>query len=586
MNNNYSTDFLDNIRSKIRLSEIFLQKTSVKKLGRDMFAICPFHHEKTPSCKVDDSKGFFYCFGCGATGDCIDFVQKTENLSFPEAVEKLASLAGIEIPQNAKSLVNNDYIKSAYDMLNQTTQWYHKNLLSTEEGKIAFQYLLSRGISSEMIDFFQIGYAPTKDKLTYKHLNSLGYQAKIQQEFGSTNKGLFDRFSGRIIFPINDIKGRVVGFGGRVFQDELSAKYINSQDSYLFHKKSLLYNFHNARQESLDLPLIVCEGYMDVISLKKAGITKCVAPLGTAISEEQIISCWKICNDPIIMLDGDIAGLRAVDRLIERIIPFLRPNYSLRFCLLPKNEDPDSMVSSGRTSQLLDLMSNPKSMLDMIWSTHAKDVNTPEELAGIKNNLRTTLNKIVNIDVRQSYQQTVLSMFNEYSKHTIAKKIKKRPLKTKITLKNIKNIDNIQIAKKILLAIIINHPNILNRVESDFQKLLNNNSDIEKIGERILFHFHNGLTDSQEMLQKLGSDGHDLEWLDDELANCRSSKDEELSEETIFYNRWIEIWNKVFVEKDIENEIRQLANRLKICFSEADWEKLKALKQCINNNTN
>ncbi|MDR1475596.1 MAG: DNA primase [Holosporales bacterium] len=575
----YSSDFLDNLRNRAVLSQLFSQKTTIKRHSRDVFAICPFHQEKTPSCKVDDGKGFFYCFGCGASGDAIDFVRKTENLSFQEAVEKLALQFGLDLPAAQKSK-DDLHLKSAYALNEHAAEWYRSNLRS-EAGKRAVEYLLYRGVSDALMDKFRLGYAPMPREATYAHLKLLGFDTKTQQDFGPINQGLKDRFSGRIIFPIEDGKGRVVGFGGRVFENEeqSSAKYINSQESIIFHKKKLLYNFYNVRQMQQDLPLIICEGYMDVLALSKINIGRVVAPLGTAISEEQIISCWKVCRKPIVMLDGDNAGIKAMERLIERIIPYLRSEYSLGFCVLPKNEDPDSLVSSGKSNVITKLVKEPKNILEMIWLTYISRIkkHTPESAADLRHNLRDVVNKIVDVDLRQTYGGVLATLFKDYTNNVARNAF--RPFKNSYLNvgKKLKQQDSIKLAAKILVATILNHPHMLSRVEKQFLELISKNPDLHSLGDSILCLCQSGACSSEQMYEGLVSRGHNLDWIGERLYR-HAGFARESSKVDEAYEGWINVWETSFVKKSINDEAKHLANKLKVSFCEFDWTRLKALK--------
>ncbi|MDR1365876.1 MAG: DNA primase [Holosporales bacterium] len=580
----YSQDFLDVLRDRVTISQLFSQKTTIRRHGRDVFAICPFHQEKTPSCKVDDGKGFFYCFGCGASGDAIEFVRKTENLSFLEAVEKLALQFGMELPTLQKDKADS-HIKKAYALIEHTAVWYHNNLKS-KAGERALEYLLGRGVSEELINKFRLGYAPISRDVTFRHLKAFEPDAKLLQDFGPITQNLRDRFSGRIIFPIEDDKGRVVGFGGRIFENEdrPSAKYINSQESALFHKKLLLYNLYNAKQMPQDAPLILCEGYMDVLALYKANIGRVVAPLGTAISEEQIISCWKICQEPIIMLDGDNAGIRAAERLMEKIVPYLRSGCSLKFCILPKDEDPDSLVASGKTSLIANFIKEPKSILEMLWSMHVSKItkHTPESAASLRHSLRNTIGRIVDADLRQTYGKAIAALLKDYTDAVIRSTIRPTKIQRLSVGNKLKQQDTSDLAAKILVATILNHPHLLSRIEQQFLELIANRVDLNNLGDAVLSLYQSGSCSREQLLAGLTERGHDLSWLGEGLYKyARFARD--IADDDVAYNGWISMWETSFIKKNVNEEAKLLANKLKTSFSESDWTRLQALKSSVFN---
>ncbi|QOD38747.1 DNA primase [Candidatus Wolbachia massiliensis] len=323
-------DHIDIIKSKLLLSDIVGKKVRLIKRGDSFVGLCPFHHEKTPSFSVSNTRGLYYCFGCSAHGDVFEFISQTEGLNFKEALERLASVAGVELPKNFNAIKKNDKLFLTLDL---AANWF------AQKNQSILEYLKQRRISPEIIDKFKIGYAPSSGLKEY--LNSSGIEDKILIDVGLINKNFRDYFYDRLMFPIQSIAGKVVGFGGRTLSSEQQPKYLNSPESQLFKKRENLYGLNFALSEVRKKQhIFVVEGYMDVIALHQAGISNTVAPLGTAISAEQIENLWKFAKEISICMDGDSAGYRAATRVAEFALPILKPGYTLKFVTLPSDKDP------------------------------------------------------------------------------------------------------------------------------------------------------------------------------------------------------------------------------------------------------
>lgn len=326
-------DHIDIIKSKVLLSDIIGKKVRLVKRGDNFVGLCPFHHEKTPSFSVSNAKGLYYCFGCSAYGDAFEFISQTEGLSFKEAVERLASATGVELPQNLHVTKKENKIFAALDS---AAKWFVQKLY--ESGDVA-DYLKQRNVSRETSSKFNIGYAPKHGLKEY--LNSLSIEDKALIDVGLINKNFRDYFYDRLMFPIQNIAGKVIGFGGRALNSEQQPKYLNSPESDIFKKKENLYGLNFALSEIRKRQhTIVVEGYMDVIALHQSGISNVVAPLGTAISIEQIKNLWKFTREIYICMDGDSAGQHAALRVAELALPILEPGYTLKFVTLQDNKDP------------------------------------------------------------------------------------------------------------------------------------------------------------------------------------------------------------------------------------------------------
>ena len=355
--------FLDELRSRICLSDVVGRKVQwdLRKSNQargDMWAPCPFHQEKTASFHVDDNKGFYYCFGCQAKGDAIGFIKETENVNFIEAVEILASEVGLQMPEfDPKSKEKADRNKILLEIMEQSVNFFRLTL-NSNQGKHALEYLKKRGLSSDAIERFEIGFAPADQTTLTQKLIDKGYDLDAIIETGMSVKSdesnrLYDRFRGRIMFPIRDSRGRCIAFGGRSLDPTARAKYLNSPETPLFDKGSNLYNLVSARSAvGRGEPLIVAEGYMDVIALDSGNFNGAIAPLGTAITEKQLQLMWRISPEPIIALDGDKAGLRAAYRLIDLSLPLLRTGKALRFSIMPEGKDPDDLIRNEGASSI------------------------------------------------------------------------------------------------------------------------------------------------------------------------------------------------------------------------------------------
>jgi DNA primase len=347
--------FLDEIKARVRPSDVVGRHVKLKRQGREFAGLSPFTNEKTPSFFVNDEKGFYHCFSSGKHGDAISFLMEVEGLSFPEAVEKLADMAGLEMPKadpqaEARAARNKETISWM-----ERAQEFFEKCLYRQVGQAARDYLTGRGLSKTAAQYFGMGFAPNDFSALKSELLQQGATEKQLVEAGliieseDRSRESWDRFRDRIMFPIHDSRGRLVAFGGRAMDKDAKAKYLNSPETPVFSKSKLLYNYHRARK-ALSNPkngargMIVAEGYMDVIALARAGFEHAVAPMGTALTEEQLELLWRSGPEPILCFDGDKAGLRAAFRSIERALPLLKPGYSLRFALLPDGQDPDDLI--------------------------------------------------------------------------------------------------------------------------------------------------------------------------------------------------------------------------------------------------
>ena len=412
--------FLDELRARLSLSDIVGRKVSLKRRsGAEYAGLCPFHNEKTPSFTVNDKKGFFYCFGCHEKGSAIDFVIKTEGLSFPEAVEKLAREVNLPVPRATPAERERaDRASTLQQVVEMAAQWYQKQL-RLPVGRQGLDYLRGRGLSDAVIDQFRLGFAPDSRDGVIAALKREGVPIEKIVEAGlaiqpEDRREPYDRFRGRVMFVINDRRGRAIAFGGRVMGAG-EPKYLNSPETPLFHKGANLYCLDLARQAvTKDQPVIVAEGYMDVIALHGVGFGGAVAPLGTALTEGQLAELWKLADEPYLCFDGDNAGRRAMSRAAERALPLLRAGKSLRFLALPAGEDPDSLIRTRGPDALRRTLDLARPLSDVVWEmeTAGKSTDTPERRASLQRSVEQRVAEIADPVVRDYYRTEMRSRLN------------------------------------------------------------------------------------------------------------------------------------------------------------------------------
>lgn len=410
----FTPAFLEELRDRIRISEIVGGKVKLIRRGREHTGLCPFHNERTPSFTVNDDKGFYHCFGCGAHGDAIAFLTEAEGLSFRDAVERLAAKAGLPLPtpdpEAARRAERRAPLQNANEL---AAQWFSAQLHAAA-GREALAYLKRRGLSDDTIRTFRLGFAPSSRTALTDALSARGVTPQMAVEAGlliapEDGGAPFDRFRNRVMFPILDNRGRVVAFGGRAM-DDAPAKYLNSPETPLFHKRRTLFNLFNARNEARKRSeILVVEGYMDVISLAQAGFPHAVAPLGTALTEDQMQELWRVAPEPVLCFDGDAAGQRAAARAVERALPHLKPGHSLRFALLPDGLDPDDLVKARGAEALTALIAESRPLSDMLWDILAAEhpADTPERRAGLEQAAWSTVARIADSKVRKFYEADI-----------------------------------------------------------------------------------------------------------------------------------------------------------------------------------
>ncbi len=406
---------MDEIRSRIRVSEVVGKAITLRRAGREYHALCPFHKEKSPSFTVNDEKGFYHCFGCGAHGDVIGFTMDYEHLGYREAIERLAGMAGLSVPKLTHAEVEKEKkAQSLHEVMEAVTAWFEVQLEQTAEGEIARRYLRERGLSEETIARFRIGYAPENRDALVKAMQPRGITVAQLVEAGMLinveDRAPYSRFRRRLMFPIRDRKSRVIAFGGRVLPGDANAdapKYVNSPETPLFSKGRQLFNLDLARRAAFDAKsLIICEGYMDVIALSQAQVLHAIAPLGTAITPEQLQLCWQMVDEPTLCLDGDSAGQRAMARATELALPLLVPGKTLRVAVMPKGDDPDSLIRNAGRTAFDEVIAQAQPLATILWQqTMGAPANTPEAHAAQEQQLMHKVNQIKHPTVQHYYKQ-------------------------------------------------------------------------------------------------------------------------------------------------------------------------------------
>lgn len=399
--------FLDELRARTTLSTLIGRRIKVTKAGREFKACCPFHNEKTPSFTINDEKGFFHCFGCGAHGDAIRWMTDQVGLPFMDAVKELAAAAGLDVPAaDPQAAARAERANSLYDVMTAAAAWFSEQLESLA-GAEARAYLEARGVTAATARQFGIGLAPDSRGKLRSALAHFGDAALIEAGLliSVDDKEPYDRFRGRLMIPIRDPRGRVIAFGGRILGAG-EPKYLNSPDTPLFDKGRTLYNLDKAAAAARQSGrIIVVEGYMDVIALAQAGVGDVVAPLGTALTEDQIARLWRLADCPAICFDGDGAGQKAALRAISRALPFLAPGKSLQLVSLPDALDPDDVVRKSGKAGFDALVGNALPLDQYVWAAErdSEPLDTPEARAGLGKRLRDLARTIRDEDVRTQY---------------------------------------------------------------------------------------------------------------------------------------------------------------------------------------
>ncbi len=555
--------------------DVVSARIRLRKIGNVWKALCPFHKEKTGSFHVDETKGLYHCFGCGAGGDSIKFVMENEKVSFLEAIEIIANQYGIEIPKN-ETEPKSDPSARLFEIMDFSKNYFMESL-SSKNNSTARDYLKLRKINREQAEKFQLGFAPTNADL-YNQLKKKGFSDEELIRTGifikSDYKNEFvNRYRGRLMFPIIDARGKCVGFGGRILEKSEKAKYINSPETEIYKKSQQLYGYNLARKGK-SRQIIISEGYLDVISLHQAGFDGAVAPLGTAISTTQINMCWRVCNNPVIALDGDSAGIKASYRWVDRILIYLEPGKSFKFAALPQGSDPDLLVYNNQISAITEAVNNAIPLSQWLWDGGFAlyPSETPEQKAELIEMLLQKAESIKNISIKNFYIQDIKNRQRSLYKR-----------KKRVTKKE--NLQSASSAKekieKILVVTLINHPYIIDRVMEDFVKLEFENTEMKVLKEKILKNYADfaeeapqKFVESMERLQDIVSENFK------DVAMHASFADRGVADDVVFAG-WSELLKKHLSEPLLVRDLQKASSDF--VFSEDSWLRLKALKNEVLN---
>lgn len=508
--------FLDEIRARVPVSEVVGRSVKLVKRGREHSGLCPFHNEKSPSFTVNDDKSFYHCFGCGAHGDVIRFLTEKNGLGFLEAVAQLANEAGLDMPQQSQEERQaEETARGLIDLMEEAASWFEA-MLKDPGGQGARNYIAKRRLKAATIETFQMGFAPDGRQRLRQAMQAKGWTDGQLVETGlailpEDGKEPYDRFRGRLMFPIRDARGRCIAFGGRALSPDAKAKYLNSPETPLFHKGNTLYNIHAARKAAYDTgQLIVAEGYMDVIAMAQAGFNAAVAPLGTALTEQQIKLLWRMADEPILCFDGDKAGLRAASRSVERALPMLQPGKSLRFALLPQGKDPDDLINAEGASAFSAVLEEAEPLAKMLWEfvIDGKDAETPERRAALQKEAFGLVRQISDPTVRTYYESDVRERIratfypprqqaNSYARYGSGPKSwgKAAPrgassyLKTSHLGRSEANRTDTEWFEKIVICTVLNHPNLISSHLETLADFKCDRNDIQTALKHILSTF-------------------------------------------------------------------------------------------------
>jgi DNA primase len=497
----FSEYFLDEIRKRIPISKVIGKHITIKKRGSEYIALCPFHSEKTPSFHINDNKGFYHCFGCGAHGDIFTFLIEHTGIDFVNVAKNLALEAGLALPENSeKDKQKYQEVKSLIEINSIVCDFFQSNLYKNED---VIKYLYLRGIKEDTIRKFKIGFLPATKGILIDFLSKKNLPLNLAEKCGlivsKESGGYYERFSSRIIFPIFDSKNLPIAFGGRIFPANTkdTAKYINSPETELFKKAENLYLLNFARNVAFkQQKIFIVEGYLDAIMLHQNNIENCVATMGTAINENSLVKLWQICPEIILSLDGDDAGFRAMNKTALTILPIIKSEFNIKFLILPTSKDPADIANEKGGEYFLKLAESALSLSDVLWQNllSLKTNNSPEELAKLENQAQQFVNKIKDENLKNNiktfFKQKFWELKGQLSGFQKSSKAKNK-LKTSSNL-NIKEIDEVKKLEFLVLWCVVKDIELINA--SNLNKIISIKFENEEI--------ENFITDVNEQFKK------------------------------------------------------------------------------------
>ena len=593
--------FIEELKAKVSIVDVVGAKVNLVRKGREYQACCPFHNEKTPSFTVNEAKGFYHCFGCGAHGDIVKFEMEANGLPFLDALRKLADKAGLEMPKlSHEDHAHSEERKTQYEIMEMAVSYFER-CLRLPEGRHGLEYFYARGFGDEIISKFRLGYAPANNGLK-SWLASKGVSEHDMIELGlaamSSREGtsrVFDFFRDRVIIPIFDKSNRPIAFGGRVMNDG-QPKYLNSPETPIFNKRHTLYNLNNAREKGYEAKnIIVCEGYMDVIALSKFGFEYAVAPLGTALTEEQITEAWKVCEEPTLCFDGDGAGIKAAIRSVGRALPILKPGYSLKYIFLPDKQDPDEFLRAKGHDAFAEYLTKTTPLVDLLWKKNFDNapVATPEQKALVEKNIMDEVAKITHEQVRSYYQQAMkqriyyelgkgawlasISQGNKWNGQGRQKTGRQMPVKVQVTRPKT-TLD--ELVLKFVLSALIFYPELILQFEEKMSLFSFPNAELQKLFDTMLeiVNAHDGdeAFNSNVLCAELEEKG--LKKLLNSLWELKMFRLQKPFESNL--RRDIETKLAEVQIRQLEKEIKDILNKMEnsSSFSEEDYSLYQSLK--------
>lgn len=513
----FPPQFLDELRNRVSLEDVVGKRVKLIRRGREYVGLSPFQKEKTPSFTVVPDKGFYHCFSSGEHGDVIDFVMKTEGLSFPEAVERLAAEAGMEIPVDTpEERERSRQRQSLQEALESATAYFEK-MLRMPEGKAALAYLHDRGLTDETITRFRLGFATDSRGAIKGALAREGVDEELLLAAGlirrpDDGRAPYDYFRRRVMFPILDRRGRVIAFGGRIF-GEGEPKYLNSPESAVFVKRNVLYGLGQAVRAARERGrMVVTEGYMDVIALHQAGFEHAVAPLGTALTEDQLQMLWRVVPEPVLCFDGDNAGQKAAVRVAERALPMLKAGYGLRFAMLPAGEDPDSLIKARGRETMAEVLEATLPLSEVLWrlETQGHSVRTPEDRAALDDRLKKHALRITDPGVRSHFLRAFRDrQFEAFRGSGGGRREGRAPSATGIATQPGRAVDSAHRTQQVLLAAVINHPALFEEVGEQLGRMGFAEADLDRLRQETVNVLADRLEpmDRADLLEALAATG-------------------------------------------------------------------------------
>jgi DNA primase len=525
----FSDSFLDEIRDRVPISAVVGQRVAWERRKTnaskgDFWACCPFHGEKTPSFHCEDRKGRYHCFGCGVSGDHFRFLTELDGMSFPEAVERIAEMAGVPMPaRDEQAEAREKQRASLHDVMELATKFFEERLQSSDGAK-ARAYLRERGLTPATQKEFRLGYAPEsrnalKEFLAGKRVAREQIEACGLVRHGPDIPVSYDWFRDRVMFPIQDSKGRVIAFGGRALSPDQPAKYMNSPDTELFHKGNVLYNLARARKaQGRDGTIIAVEGYMDVIALSQAGFGNAVAPLGTALTENQMELLWRMAGEPVLCFDGDQAGQRAAWRAADLVLPAIQPGRTARFALLPEGQDPDDLVRASGPEAFRKVLDEALPLADLLWTRETRGgvFDTPERRAELEKRLRDLTGRIRDEAVRRHYNQAMRERVYEFfapadrrgkwqpgggdRKGFRRDAVRETPGLAR--WRQARSADAPLRREKLIVALAANHPDLLDEFHDAFERMPLRGQDEQRMRAAVLYYLADASAGAKEKLRE------------------------------------------------------------------------------------